>query len=224
MKAILIMVALLFVTISSTASWAGQMIFHFLATVEQATIDYPYTIPVDERVYPVSPGDQFTFRVFYDLNREGGKTINAYEDPENIYPIYQAPNYPTPSVYHYVEGDPYNDEFYTELMDYPVFGPFISNPYIVTGQIATISLPGYTSSYTQPITLMDQDYSFGDWLAGDENIMFSLTMEHELYGVPMYLSGTVDINRIRPVPEPTTILLFGTGLAGLAGVSRQRKQ
>ncbi|PID52118.1 MAG: hypothetical protein CR972_03780 [Candidatus Moraniibacteriota bacterium] len=33
-----------------------------------------------------------------------------------------------------------------------------------------------------------------------------------------------DIQTIAPVPEPTTILLFGTGLAGLAAVSRRKRK
>lgn len=45
------------------------------------------------------------------------------------------------------------------------------------------------------------------------------------------LTGTIQANAnttsfdadVSPVPEPTTMLLFGTGLIGLAGISRRRK-
>jgi hypothetical protein len=42
--------------------------------------------------------------------------------------------------------------------------------------------------------------------------------------VPFNIVVTNTLETGSPVPEPTTMLLFGIGLLGLAGVSRTRKQ
>ncbi|MBM9512739.1 DUF4114 domain-containing protein [Desulfogranum marinum] len=63
--------------------------------------------------------------------------------------------------------------------------------------------------------------SAGEWV----------TDEYVLAWEDLYGGGDKDhtdmvlmVTQITPIPEPTTMLLFGTGLAGLAGVARRRRK
>jgi hypothetical protein len=61
------------------------------------------------------------------------------------------------------------------------------------------------------------DYSDGYWGFND----FSLVYLEDASGATVYSEG---LGQIAPVPEPATMLLFGSGLLGLAGLKRKFKK
>lgn len=58
--------------------------------------------------------------------------------------------------------------------------------------------------------------------AGDYNVGFNAFGDRGFTGGNT-LGGFIDSASLTPVPEPATMFLFGTGLLGLAGVARRRK-
>jgi len=74
-----------------------------------------------------------------------------------------------------------------------------------TAELNTFDLMGY-SSYLDGATSISVGYTYsGDFWALDYSLL------------------TISDNGANPVPEPATMILFGTGLAGLAGLKRKKK-
>jgi hypothetical protein len=81
--------------------------------------------------------------------------------------------------------------------------------------IANQNAEGYTSYWEYSFNLADSLFATG------VNTLAVLAEDHG--GLTCFdLQLTADVNR-SPVPEPGTLLLFGTGIAGLAGLARKKR-
>jgi hypothetical protein len=73
----------------------------------------------------------------------------------------------------------------------------------------------YTIDWANPTWALDNLISFIFKPSQTVALAYSFTTPHQ----PSYLKATLHAN---PVPEPSNVILFGTGLIGLAGWGRSR--
>ena len=85
----------------------------------------------------------------------------------------------------------------------------------------TITATGQTTSFSESFNDEGNGNSFFIGITLDENEFLSALSWETTTNGDGY--GLDDFSTVAPVPEPATMLLFGTGLAGLASIRRRKK-
>ncbi len=199
---------------SSTAVWADNA--GAQGTGWSLTLDYYEKTTWHNSGVP-RPGAFWSFKVEEDFEAKQ-LTINALPGAtvfDVIYDPYTTPN----SVY----GWKMNWE---DLNDKPGYASYDSNGDPVGPQDTidrTTTYTDFLAKYSNPVFLTNASplYDLYGTLTIDFNVDSPLLKNYFTSDSTLFFGA--DTDNINPVPEPTTLLLFGTGLIGLATM-RQRKR
>ena len=115
----------------------------------------------------------------------------------------------------YVDG-------YNKTVTYPIQGTNGSMQGWTFSETGSSPYPNtYTVTYSGAIYLKGENWA--DSPVGDLYRYLTIDFGTTSFNAGSKLTFRADTDKMTPVPEPTTLLLFATGLAGLAAVGRHRR-
>lgn len=170
----------------------------------------------------ISEGDHFLGNFSYDPNApltgisSDGKQAIYLDGVMDLYFSKTNFNLPTPtlpqSLFHAfsVVNDRYGSD------SFHIFNSFFNSSWSITISLMLLDRDGTVyNDFSIPTIFNLDDF---------ENLSFRMGFLRREDGDQLQVYGHLSDFSAAPIPEPTTMLLFGFGLLGIAGMSRKRKQ